>query len=164
MLRTVLVFASVLTVGTLGGGESAGVGAAFRSCHTERNDPHEKQACAELKVHVAARRDKATLAEDRDRFDCLLQREDRTEVRKPPREATVTAPSSDADRARKQHIRDRQNRTEVTADVNERASDVRIECCSVQGETRVEPRKHHAGRHEHRDADQHDIPTQTGEK
>src|SRR6516165_1080009 len=54
------------------GGERAGIGAASRRCYAERNDPHEEQTCTELEVHVATGRDEATLAEDRDRFYCLL--------------------------------------------------------------------------------------------
>jgi len=56
--------------------DPAGVGRGSRCRDTERNEPHEEEARAELEVHVAARLDEAALAEDRHRFDCLLERED----------------------------------------------------------------------------------------
>src|SRR5262249_52770865 len=60
---------------SLRGRERAGAGALSRGCCTERDEPHEEEACAELEVHVTARRNEAALAEDRDRFYRLLQRE-----------------------------------------------------------------------------------------
>src|SRR4051812_25114307 len=99
-------------------------GAGSRCRDAERNEPHDEQARSELKVHIAARCNEAALAEDRDRFYRLLQREHGAEVREPPREATVTTPRGDADRACEQHVGHGQDRAEVEADVDERARDM----------------------------------------